>query len=164
MTKNKITPFLWFNGNAEEAANFYTSNFPNSKILETSHYGEGMPFPAGTVLVGNFSLDGNEIRALNGGPEFSFSEAISLQIDCANQEEIDYFWGKLTADGGEPGPCGWLKDKYGLSWQVVPENLGELIEGEDAAGSQRAGQALMQMGKLDIAKLREPYEGKGVPA
>jgi predicted 3-demethylubiquinone-9 3-methyltransferase (glyoxalase superfamily) len=164
MTKNKITPFLWFNGNAEEAANFYTSIFPNSKILETSHYGEGMPFPAGTVLVVNFSLDGNEIRALNGGPEFSFSEAISLQIDCANQEEIDYFWDKLTADGAEPGPCGWLKDKYGLSWQVVPENLGELIEGEDAAGSQRAGQALMQMGKLDIAKLREAYEGKGVPA
>lgn len=159
---HKIVPFLWFNGNAEEAANFYTSVFPNSGITETSYYGEGMPFPAGSVLVVNFTLDGNEIRALNGGPEFTFSEAISLQVDCADQAEIDYFWDKLTADGGEPGPCGWLKDKYGLSWQVVPANLGELLQGDDAAGSQRAGQALMQMGKLDIAKLREAYEG--VPA
>lgn len=159
MTKNKITPFLWFNGNAEEAANFYTSIFPNSKILETSHYGEGMPFPAGTVLVVNFSLDGNEIRALNGGPEFSFSEAISLQIDCANQEEIDYFWDKLTADGGEPGPCGWLKDKYGLSWQVVPIQAMEMWKSGVSAKSERAMKAMMQMKKLDIAALQTAYDG-----
>lgn len=159
---HKIVPFLWFDGKAEEAANYYTAIFPNSKITETSYYGEGMPLPAGTVLVVGFTLDGNEFRALNGGPEFTFSEAVSFQIDCADQQEIDFFWDKLTAEGGEPGPCGWLKDKFGLSWQVVPAQLSEWLQGNDAEGAQRAGQALMQMGKLDIAKLREAYEG--VPA
>lgn len=161
---NKITPCLWFNGNAEEAVNFYTSVFKDGKILATSHYGEGMHQPAGTILTIDFSINGHEFVALNAGPEFQFSEAISFQIYCADQAEIDYFWDALTADGGEPGPCGWCKDRFGLSWQVVPENLAELMQGEDAAGAQRAGQALMQMGKLDIAALQEAYEGKGVPA
>ena len=156
---NKITPFLWFNGNAEEAARFYTSVFKNSEILNISYYGEGTPQPPGTVLIVSFSLDGQVISALNGGPEFTFSEAISFQIDCADQEEIDYFWDKLTADGGEPGPCGWLKDKFGLSWQVVPAQLGEWMQDADPERASRVGQAIMQMGKLDIAKLREAYEG-----
>jgi predicted 3-demethylubiquinone-9 3-methyltransferase (glyoxalase superfamily) len=151
--KQKITPFLWFDGNAEEAVNFYLSVFPESKLGEVSHYGEGMPMPAGTVLVANFTLFGQEFGAINAGPEFKFTEAISFMIDCKDQEEVDYYWNTLTADGGEPSQCGWLKDKYGLSWQVVPSVLGELMTDPDPAKASRVTQALMQMSKIDIAAL-----------
>ena len=151
--KQKITPFLWFDGNAEEAVNFYLSVFPDTKLGEVSHYGEGMPMPAGTVLVANFTLFGQEFGAINAGPEFKFTEAISFMIDCKDQAEVDYYWDKLTADGGEPSQCGWLKDKFGLSWQVVPSVLGELMTNPDPAKANRVTQALMQMGKIDIATL-----------
>jgi len=151
--KQKITPFLWFDGNAEEAVNYYLSVFPDAKLGEVSCYGEGMPMPAGTVLVANFTLFGQEFGAINAGPEFKFTEAISFMIDCKDQAEVDYYWDKLTADGGEPSQCGWLKDKFGLSWQVVPSVLGELMTNPDPAKANRVTQALMQMGKIDIATL-----------
>ena len=151
--KQKITPFLWFDGNAEDAVNFYLSVFPDAKLGEVSHYGEGMPMPAGTVLVANFTLFGQEFGAINAGPEFKFTEAISFMIDCKDQKEVDYYWDKLTADGGEPSQCGWLKDKYGLSWQVVPSALAELMTDPDPAKAGRVVQALMQMSKIDIATL-----------
>jgi predicted 3-demethylubiquinone-9 3-methyltransferase (glyoxalase superfamily) len=153
----KITPFLWFNDNAEEAANFYVSVFENSEVLNISRYGEGGPGPAGSVMVATFRLNGQEFSALNGGPEFSFTEAISFQIDCGNQEEVDYYWEKLSEDG-EPGPCGWLKDQFGLSWQVVPTILGELLQDEDPAKANRVMQAMLQMSKIDIAALKQAYE------
>jgi len=151
--KQKITPFLWFDGNAEEAVNYYLSVFPEAKLGEVSRYGEGMPMPAGTVLVANFTLFGQEFGAINAGPEFKFTEAISFMIDCKDQAEVDYYWDKLTANGGEPSQCGWLKDKFGLSWQVVPSALGELMTDPDPAKANRVTQALMQMGKIDIATL-----------
>jgi predicted 3-demethylubiquinone-9 3-methyltransferase (glyoxalase superfamily) len=151
--KQKITPFLWFDGNAEEAVNFYLSVFPDTKLGEVSHYGEGMPMPAGTVLVANFTLFGQEFGAINAGPEFKFTEAISFMIDCKDQKEVDYYWDTLTANGGEPSQCGWLKDKYGLSWQVVPSALAELMTNPDPAKAGRVVQALMQMSKIDIATL-----------
>ena len=146
----KITPCLWFDTEAEDAANFYTSVFENSRVLGVSHYGEAGPRPAGTVLTVNFELDGQEFVALNGGPEFTFSEAVSFQISCENQDEVDYYWGKLT-EGGEEDPCGWLKDRFGLSWQVVPTRLIELIEDPDPGKSQRAMEAMLGMKKIDIA-------------
>ncbi len=149
----KITPWLWFDTQGEEAAEFYTSIFPNSKIVEVTRYGPAGPRPEGTVMTVAFVLDGQEYVALNGGPEFTFSEAISFQISCGSQEEVDEYWGKLT-DGGEEGPCGWLKDRYGLSWQVVPTALSELLADPDPGRSQRAIQAMMQMKKIDIAELR----------
>lgn len=155
----KIVPFLWFDNQAEEAANFYTSIFENSKILEISRYGKASPGPTGTAMVVNFQLAGQGFNALNGGPQFKFTEAISLVINCETQEEVDYFWEKLTAGGGEESMCGWLKDKYGLSWQVIPSDLSKYIGGPDAAGAQRAVQAMFQMRKIDIAKLQEAYEG-----
>ena len=151
--KQKITPFLWFDGNAEEAVNYYLSVFPEAKLGEVSRYGEGMPMPAGTVLVANFTLFGQEFGAINAGPEFKFTEAISFMIDCKDQAEVDYYWDKLTANGGEPSQCGWLKDRFGLSWQVVPSTLGELMTNPDPAKANRVTQALMQMGKIDIATL-----------
>ena len=151
--KQKITPFLWFDGNAEEAVNYYLSVFPEAKLGEVSRYGEGMPMPAGTVLVANFTLFGQEFGAINAGPEFKFTEAISFMIDCKDQAEVDYYWDKLTANGGEPSQCGWLKDRFGLSWQVVPSALGELMTNPDPAKANRVTQALMQMGKIDIATL-----------
>ncbi len=154
----KITPFLWFDGNAEEAANFYVSVFPNSEITEISRYGEAGPRAAGSVMVVGFRLDGQEFLALNGGPEFTFNEAVSFSIACANQEEVDYYWDKLT-DGGEPGPCGWLKDKFGLSWQVNPTVLTEMLQDEDRERADRVMQAMLQMGKIDIATLQAAYEG-----
>ncbi len=156
----KIVPFLWFDTQAEEAANFYASIFDNSKILEISRYGEAGPGPAGTAMVVNFQLAGQEFSALNGGPQFKFNEAVSLVVNCESQAEVDYFWEKLTADGGEESMCGWLKDKYGLSWQIVPTALGSIIGGPDLAGAQRAVQAMLTMRKLDIARLQEAYEGK----
>jgi predicted 3-demethylubiquinone-9 3-methyltransferase (glyoxalase superfamily) len=151
--KQKITPFLWFDGNAEEAVNFYLSVFPDSKLGEVSRYGEGMPMPAGTVLVANFTLFGQEFGAINAGPEFKFTEAVSFMIDCKDQKEVDYYWDTLTANGGAPSQCGWLKDKYGLSWQVVPSKLGVLMTDPDPAKAMRVTQALMQMSKIDIATL-----------
>jgi predicted 3-demethylubiquinone-9 3-methyltransferase (glyoxalase superfamily) len=144
----RITPFLWFNNNAEEAANFYTSIFKNSSINHRA------PGPEGSVMVVSFTLDGQTFTALNGGPMYQFTEAISMVVSCKDQEEIDYYWDRLTADGGEPGRCGWLKDKFGLSWQVVPQNMGQLMAGPDAGKSARAMQAMMGMSKLDIAGLQ----------
>jgi len=146
----KITPCLWFDTQGEEAARFYTSIFPNSRIVDIAHYGEAGPRDAGTVMVVQFELDGQEFVALNGGPEFTFDEAISFQIDCADQEEVDRYSEALT-DGGEQGPCGWVKDRFGLSWQVVPARLIELLGDPDEAKAQRAMAAMLEMRKIDIA-------------
>ena len=153
----KITPFLWFDDQAEQAVNLYTSIFKNSKIGSIARYGEGGPRPAGMVMTITFQLDGQEFMALNGGPEFAFTEAISFFVNCETQAEIDELWEKLSA-GGEKGRCGWLKDKYGLSWQIVPTALGELMQGKDAERSRRVREALLQMDKLDIEKLKLAYE------
>ena len=146
----KITPCLWFDTQGEEAARFYTSIFPNSRIVDVAHYGEAGPREAGTVMVVRFELDGQELVALNGGPEFTFDEAISFQIDCADQEEVDRYSEALT-DGGEQGPCGWVKDRFGLSWQVVPKRMIELLSDPDEAKAQRAMAAMLEMRKIDIA-------------
>lgn len=148
----KIIPFMWFDSNAEEAANFYVSIFKNSRILDVSRYAEGGPRPAGTVLVASFELDGQEFKALNGGPVFKFTEAISFFVSCETQDEVDDLWEKLSA-GGEKGQCGWLKDKFGMSWQVVPTALGGLMSDPDPAKASRVTQALMQMTKIDIKGL-----------
>ena len=146
----KITPCLWFDTQGEEAARFYTSIFPNSRIVDIAHYGEAGPRDAGTVMVVQFELDGQEFVALNGGPEFTFDEAISFQIDCADQDEVDRYSEALT-DGGEQGPCGWVKDRFGLSWQVVPKRMIELLSDPDEAKAQRAMAAMLEMRKIDIA-------------
>jgi predicted 3-demethylubiquinone-9 3-methyltransferase (glyoxalase superfamily) len=156
----KITPFLWFDDQAEQAANLYTSVFKNSKILEVSRYGDAGPGPEGQAMTVNFQLEGQEFIALNGGPEFKFTEAISLVVNCETQAEVDRLWEKLTADGGEESMCGWLKDKFGLSWQIVPTALGKLLGGPDPVRAQRAMQAMLQMKKLDVAALERAYEGK----
>ena len=150
----KITPFLWFDDKAEEAMNFYTSIFKNSKVGRITRNAEGGPGPAGSVLTTTFQLEGQEFIALNGGPRFKFTEAISFSVYCDTQEEIDELWEKLSA-GGEKSRCGWLKDKYGLSWQIVPSVLSELMGGKDPEKSKRVIQALLQMDKLDIAKLKQ---------
>jgi len=155
----KITPFLWFDTQAEEAARFYVSIFNNSRIGQIARYGDAGPGPKGQVMTIAFELDGMKFTALNGGPIYKFTEAVSLQVDCADQAEIDRLWAQLTADGGEAGPCGWLKDRFGLSWQIVPANMGALVGGDDPAKSQRAMQAMMQMGKLDIAALERARAG-----
>jgi|SRR5579872_105445 len=155
----KISTFLWFDTQAEEAAKFYTSIFKNSKITSTSHYGDAGPGAAGSVMTVSFELDGQEFIALNGGPEYKFTPAVSLLISCKTQDEVDYFWDKFIAGGGEEVRCGWLSDKYGLSWQVVPEGFFDCIMGDDEAGSQRAMQAMMQMKKLDLNALRKAYAG-----
>ena len=149
----RITPCLWFDTEGEEAATFYVSLFKNSRITEVSRYGETGPREAGTVMLVSFELDGQPFTALNGGPEFTFNEAISLQIDCQSQEEVDYYWDGLTA-GGEEGPCGWLKDRYGVSWQVVPSALITLVQDPDPGRSQRAMAAMMTMKKIDIAAIQ----------
>ena len=154
----KITPFLWFDNNAEEAAKFYASVFPNSKILKTARYGEAGPGPKGSVMTVEFELDGQRMIALNGGPQFKFTEAISLSVDCKTQEEVDHYWTKLS-QGGKEQPCGWLKDKYGLSWQVNPAILGELLSGPDAKKAKRVMEAMLKMKKIDIAALKQAYEG-----
>ncbi|MCG2787534.1 MAG: VOC family protein [Anaerolineae bacterium] len=155
----KITTFLWFDDQAEEAVNFYTSLFQDAKVLEVSRYGETGPGPAGEVMVINFQLAGQEFIALNGGPQFKFNEAISLVVNCESQAEVDRLWEELTADGGEESMCGWLKDKYGLSWQIVPTALGKLASDSDPVKAQRVIQAMLQMRKLDIAELQKAYEG-----
>ncbi|MBV9099538.1 MAG: VOC family protein [Candidatus Dormibacteraeota bacterium] len=154
-----IVPNLWFDTQSEEAAEFYVSVFPNSKINSISHFTEAGPRPAGMVLVVDFTLDGQKFTALNGGPEFSFTEAVSLLVDCKDQEEIDYYWQRLS-DGGEEGPCGWLKDRYGLSWQVAPNAvLEELLNSPDRQRADRAMRALLSMKKLDIAGLYAAADG-----
>jgi len=157
MPIQKITPFLWFDQQAEEAASFYTSIFPNSKINKVVRYPEGSPGPAGSVMTVEFQLEGQPFVALNGGPHFKFTEAISFVVNCQTQEEVDHYWEKLPADGGEV-QCGWLKDKFGLSWQIVPTMLIELLDGPDPEKSGRVMKAMLTMKKLDIAALRQAYD------
>jgi predicted 3-demethylubiquinone-9 3-methyltransferase (glyoxalase superfamily) len=149
-----ITPWLWFDSQAEEAAAFYTSVFPNSRILEVSRYGEAGPGPAGSAMTVSFELNGQAFAALNGGPEFAFTEAISFQVLCETQEEVDHFWSQLSEDG-EEGQCAWLKDRYGVSWQIVPTRLPELLGDPDPERSQRAMAAMLEMRKIDIATLEQ---------
>ncbi|HEY5747935.1 MAG TPA: VOC family protein [Chryseolinea sp.] len=153
----KITPFLWFDGNAEEAVTFYTSILKNSRIVNMSRYGEGAPAPKGTVISATFILEGQEFMALNGGPMFTFSPAISFFVKCETQEEIDTLWEKLSA-GGKKERCGWLKDKFGVSWQIIPPVLGEMLQDKDPQRAQRVMQAMMQMDKIDIKKLKQAYD------
>ena len=152
----KITPFLWFDNNCEEAMNHYVSIFKNSRIVSVSRYGEGGPGPAGTVMTCTFEIEGQEFMALNGGPHFKFNEAISLFVNCATQAEVDELWEKLTADG-EESRCGWLKDKFGLSWQIIPSALGEMLSDPDRQKAGRAMQAMLKMSKIDIAALQAAY-------
>jgi len=152
----KITPFLWFDDQAEEAVDFYTSIFKNSGIVDITHYGEAGPGSKGSVMTIAFQLEGQDFIALNGGPDFKFTEAISFQVECRNQVEVDELWEKLSA-GGEKGPCGWLKDKYGLSWQIVPSILYKLICDPDPVRSQKVTQAMLQMSKIDIEGLQRAY-------
>jgi len=154
---SKITPCMWFDTQAEEAAEFYTALFKNSLILTVSHYGDAGPRPEGMVMTVNFELDGQEFVALNGGPDFTFNEALSLQVNCESQDEVDHFWDGLS-EGGEEGPCGWLKDKYGVSWQVVPTVLNELVSAAGAAKSQAAMKAMLGMRKLDMGALQAAYD------
>jgi predicted 3-demethylubiquinone-9 3-methyltransferase (glyoxalase superfamily) len=155
-----ISPFLWFDSQAEEAATHYTSVFPNSKITNVSRYGVAGPGPEGSVMTVEFELDGQPFTALNGGPEhFSFNESISFTVDCKDQAEVDAYWDKLTADGGEPGPCGWLKDKFGLSWQIVPRALPRLLSDPDPEKSHRVMQAMLQMSKIDVKALEDAARG-----
>jgi len=153
----KITPFLWFDGNAEEAMNFYVSIFKNSKVGRVSRYGDAGPGPKGTVMSVTFRLEGQEFMALNGGPHFSFSPAISFFVSCETQEEVDQLWEKLSA-GGKKEKCGWLKDKYGLSWQIIPATLGQLMQDKDPERSKRVMNAMLQMDKIEIKKLKQAYE------
>ena len=154
----KITPFLWYDSQAEEAAKFYVSVFRNSEILSLVRYGDAGPGPKGSVMTAEFELDGQKFVALNGGPQFKFTEAISFVVNCESQEEVDYFWNKLVADGGREDQCGWLKDKFGLSWQIVPTRLIELLKDKDPAKSLRVMQAILQMKKIHIATLEQAAE------
>ncbi len=153
----KLTPCLWFDTEGEEAAQLYTSIFPNSKIVDVSRYGSAGPRPEGTVMTVDFELDGQPFLALNGGPDFTFSEAVSFQVSCESQEEVDHYWSKLS-EGGEEGPCGWLKDRFGLSWQIVPKRLPELLSDPDRERSQRVMAAMLEMKKIDIADLERAAE------
>lgn len=154
---HKIYPCLWFDGQAEDAARLYTSVFPNSRVLETARYPDAMPEMAGKVMTVVFELDGQKVMGLNGGPEFKFSEAVSFVVDCDTQAEVDALWEKLTANGGEESQCGWLKDPFGMSWQIVPVEMNEMMSDPDPAKVNRVTQAMLQMRKLDVAKLREAY-------
>jgi predicted 3-demethylubiquinone-9 3-methyltransferase (glyoxalase superfamily) len=154
----QITPNLWFDTEGKEAAEFYVSVFPNSRVTNVSYYGEAGPRPAGTVLTVDFELDGQRFTAINGGPEFKFDEAVSFLINCADQEEVDYYWTNLS-ERGEEGQCGWLKDRYGLSWQVVPEDLEKLVTDPDEGRAQRAMKAMLGMKKIDVAALHAAADG-----
>jgi predicted 3-demethylubiquinone-9 3-methyltransferase (glyoxalase superfamily) len=154
----RLTPNLWFDTEGEEAATFYTSVFPNSRITRTTHYGSAGPRPEGTVMTVEFELDGQPFLALNGGPEFTFTEAVSFGVDCATQDEVDGYWETLS-EGGETGPCGWLKDRFGLSWQIIPTRLNELIADPDREKSQRVMAAMLGMSKLEIAELERAADG-----
>jgi len=160
----KITPFLWFDNNAEEAVNFYVSIFKNSKVGKVTRYNEASSKaagrPEGSVMTLEFQLEGQNFVAINAGPHFKFTEAISFVVDCGSQEEVDYFWEKLTADGGQESQCGWLKDKYGLSWQITPRVLIEMIGDKDPQKAQRVMEAMLQMKQIDIATLKRAYEGE----
>lgn len=153
----KITPFLWFDDQAEEAARFYTSVFKNSKLGNVSRYGDAGPGQKGRVMVAQFQLEGQNFLALNGGPRFKFTEAVSFVVNCETQAEVDYFWEKLS-EGGQTSQCGWLRDKFGLSWQIVPTAMGKLLGDKDPAKSQRVMQAMLQMTKIDIAVLQRAYD------
>jgi predicted 3-demethylubiquinone-9 3-methyltransferase (glyoxalase superfamily) len=153
----KITPFLWFDNNAEEAANFYVSVFKNSKVLNIARYGEVGPGPKGTVMTVEFELDGQEFVALNGGPQFKFTEAVSFVVNCDTQEEVDYYWERLS-EAGEKSRCGWLRDKFGLGWQVTPTILGKLLADKDQEKANRVMQTMLKMDKLDIEPLQRAYE------
>ena len=155
----KITPFLWFDGNAEEAMNFYVSVFKNSKIVNVRRYGEAGPGPKGTVMTGTFQIEGQEFFALNGGPQYKFTPAISLFVSCQTQKEVDELWNKLSA-GGRTDRCGWLQDKYGLSWQIIPSASGKMLGDKDPKKSNRVMKAMLQMDKIDIKKLKQAY-GEG---
>ena len=155
----KITPFLWFDGNAEEAMNFYVSVFKNSRVVNVTRYGEAGPRPKGTVMSATFQLEGQDFYALNGGPQYSFTPAISLFVTCETQEEVDRLWETLS-EGGRKDRCGWLQDKYGLSWQVIPSVLGRMLQDKDAEKSQQVMKAMMQMGKIDIKRLQKAYDGR----
>jgi len=152
----KITPFLWFDGKAEEAMHFYVSIFKNSKVVSVTRYGDAGPGPKGTVMSAIFQLEGQEFFALNGGPQFSFTPAISFFVNCRTQEEVDELWEKLS-EGGEKNRCGWLRDKYGVSWQIIPSVLSELLQDKDAEKSQKVMKAMLQMGKIDIKTLKQAY-------
>jgi predicted 3-demethylubiquinone-9 3-methyltransferase (glyoxalase superfamily) len=155
----KITPFLWFDGTAEEAVNFYTSVFKDSKIKKLTRYGESGPGSAGSVLTASFEIEGQEFVALNGGPQHKFTEAVSFVVNCKTQDEVDYFWNKLS-EGGYEDQCGWVKDKFGLSWQIVPTVLMELMADKDAKKSSRVMEAMLKMRKIEIKPLQDAYEGK----
>ncbi len=155
---NKIVPFLWFDGNAEEAVNFYVSIFKNSKVTRLTRYGEAGPGPKGQVMSATFQLEGQDFYALNGGPQFTFTPAISLFVNCETQAEVDELWGKLTA-GGRPDQCGWLQDRFGLSWQIIPTALGRLLNDKDPSKAGRVMQAMLKMVKIDIAALQRAYDG-----
>ena len=154
----KITPFLWFDNNAEEAMNFYVSIFKNSRVGRVTRYGDAGPGPKGTVMSATFELDGQEFFALNGGPQFQFTPAISLFVNCETQQEVDELWEKLSA-GGKKEKCGWLKDKYGLSWQIIPKALGRMLGDRDPEKSKRVMQAMLQMSKIEVEALKKAYEG-----
>jgi predicted 3-demethylubiquinone-9 3-methyltransferase (glyoxalase superfamily) len=154
---HKITPFLWFNNNAEEAINFYSSIFKNSKTVSVTRYGEGGPAPKGTLMSATFELEGQKFMALNGGPQFNFTPAISFFVNCETQEEVDELWEKLS-EGGAEERCGWLKDKYGMSWQIIPSILGEMLQDVDAGKAKNVMEAMLQMGKIDIKALKQAYE------
>ena len=161
MNRLTVYPCLWFDGNAEEAAAFYTSVVPDSSIDKIWRSPADTPSgPAGMVLLVDFTVAGQRLQGLNGGPDFKFSEAFSLVIECDGQEEVDRLWTALTADGGEPGPCGWLKDRFGLSWQIVPRELNEMLDAPDTDGARRAMEAMLQMGKLDVSELRRAFDGR----
>jgi predicted 3-demethylubiquinone-9 3-methyltransferase (glyoxalase superfamily) len=153
----KITPFLWFDGKAEDTMNFYVSVFKNSKVVRVSRYGDGGPGPKGTVMSATFELDGQQFYALNGGPQFTFTPAISLFVNCETQQEVDELWEKLS-EGGKKERCGWLKDKYGLSWQIIPSALGKLLGDKDHAKANRVMMAMLQMDKIDIQRLQQAYD------
>ena len=155
----KITPFLWFDGLAEEAMNFYVGIFKNSKVLSVNRYGKGAPMPEGTVLTASFELNGLKFVALNGGPMYKFSPATSFVVDCEDQAEVDYYWDKL-GEGGKPNRCAWLDDRFGVTWQIVPKQLGQLLSDPDPVKAGRVMQAMMQMSKIDIATLRQAYDAK----
>jgi len=156
----KITPFLWYDDKAEEAANFYVSIFKNSKVVSVSRYGEAGPGPKGSAMTAAFELEGQKFVALNGGPHFKFTEAVSFVVNCASQEEVDYFWEKLLEGGGKESQCGWLKDKYGLSWQIVPTIMPELLQNKDPEKAKRVMQAMMKMVKIDIETLKRAAQGE----
>jgi predicted 3-demethylubiquinone-9 3-methyltransferase (glyoxalase superfamily) len=157
----KITPFLWFDGTAEEAMYFYLSIFKNSKVISVMRYGAAGPGPEGSVMSCTFELEGQRFHALNGGPHYTFTPAISFFVDCATQEEVDELWDKLTADGGRPDRCGWLQDKFGLSWQIIPKQLGQYLQDKDPTRSQAVMKSMLEMEKINIGALQRAYESAG---